>query len=194
MCQTTVTVDHQNNEEKNKMTVCNIIYKSSYKKDRGCIIHVFIQQITMISRFDELSDLSLLEIFSYLSSADALWSFSNLNTHLTTLLIEGGFYRHVNLSSTRKKVFTEIFSILRLNEIQSLVIDRCTSPLQIRRWPHLTNLTTLRLEGVRNFRDVFRLIRKHANTLTHLTIESSSYYHTVSNIRSNIKCRLQYTI
>jgi hypothetical protein len=34
MCQTTVTVDRQNNEEKNKMTVCNIIYKSSYKKKR----------------------------------------------------------------------------------------------------------------------------------------------------------------
>ncbi|CAF4055709.1 unnamed protein product [Rotaria sordida] len=130
----------------------------------------------MITLFDDLSDLALIEIFSYLSCADALWSFSNLNSRLITLLTERGFYRHVNLSSTGKKRFAAIFSILRLNEIQSLVIDRCTSPLQLRRWPHLPHLTTLRLQGVRNFREVFKLIRKHGNTLIHLTVESSSYF------------------
>ncbi|CAF1063810.1 unnamed protein product [Rotaria sordida] len=133
--------------------------------------------MTMISLFDQLSDLVLIEIFSYLSCADALWSFSSLNSRLITLLTERGFYRHVNLSSTGRKRFAAIFSILRLNEIQSLVIDRCTSPLQLKRWPHLPHLTTLRLQGVRNFREVFILIRKHANTLIHLTVESSRYFY-----------------
>jgi hypothetical protein len=138
--------------------------------------------ITMISLFDDLSDLSLIEIFSYLSCIDALWSFSNLNSRLTTLLRERGFYRHVNLSSTRRNQFETILSILRLNEIQSLVIDRCASPLQLRRWPHLT---TLRLQGVRNFRDVFKFARKYGNTLSHLTVESSGYFRTVNTVRSD---------
>ncbi|CAF4498120.1 unnamed protein product [Rotaria sp. Silwood2] len=132
----------------------------------------------MISLFDQLPDLTLLEIFSYLSCADALWSFFKLNSRLTTLLTEQGFYRHVNLSSTGKKQFETIFSTLRLNEIQSLVIDRCTSPLQLKRWPHLTHLTALRLQGVRNFREVFKLAKKHSQTLTHLTVESSRYFCT----------------
>ncbi|CAF1006048.1 unnamed protein product [Rotaria sordida] len=133
----------------------------------------------MISLFNDLPDLILLEIFSYLCCGDALWSFSNLNSRLTTLLKERGFYRHVNLSSTRRKHFETILSILQLNEIESLLIDRCASPLQLRRWPHLPNLTTLRLQGVRNFRDVFKFARKHGNTLSHLTVQSSGYFRTV---------------
>ncbi|CAF3343288.1 unnamed protein product [Rotaria sp. Silwood1] len=142
----------------------------------------------MISLFDQLPDLTLLEIFSYLSCADALWSFSKLNSRLTTLLTERGFYRHVNLSSTGKKQFETIFSKLRLNEIQSLVIDRCTSPLQLKRWPHLTHLTALRLQGVRNFREVFKLAKKHSQTLTHLTVESSRYFYTQLHIKIRDLC------
>ncbi|CAF3339020.1 unnamed protein product [Rotaria sp. Silwood2] len=138
----------------------------------------------MMSSFDDLPDLTLLEIFSYLSCADALWSFSNLNSRLTTLLKERGFYHHLNLSSTRRKQFETILSILQLNEIESLVIDRYASPLQLRRWPYLPNLTTLRLQGVRNFRDVFKFARKHANILSHLTVQSSGYFRTVSTVRS----------
>ncbi len=156
----------------------NIIYRSSYKWDASFV--VFIQLIAMIGLFDNLPDLSLIEIFSYLSCVDALWSFSNLNSRLTTLLTERGFYRHVNLSSTRNKQFKIILSILRLNEIESLVIDRCASPLQLRCWPHLPNLKTLRLQGVRDFIDAFKLAKKHANTLTHLTVESTAYFYTVS--------------
>ena len=138
----------------------------------------------MISLFDQLPDLILFEIFSYLSCADALWSFSKLNSCLTTLLREQGFYRHINLSSTGKNQFETIFSTLRLNEIQSLVIDRCASPLQIKRWSHLPHLTKLRLHGVRNFREVFKLAKKHSNTLTHLTVESNRYFYTVSTGKS----------
>jgi len=139
----------------------------------------------MSNLFENLPDLSLIEIFSYLSCVDALWSFSNLNSRLTTLLTERGFYRHVNLSSTRNKQFKTILSILRLNEIQSLVIDRCASPLQLKSWPHLPHLRTLRLHGVRNLIDAFKLTRKHANTLTHLTVQSTRYFYTVSCIRSD---------
>ncbi|CAF2852935.1 unnamed protein product, partial [Rotaria sp. Silwood2] len=109
----------------------------------------------MISLFDDLPDLILLEIFSYLCCVDALWSFSNLNSCLTTLL----------------------------KERESLVIDRCASPLQLRRWSHLTNLTTLRLQGVRNFRNVFKFAIKHVNTLSHFTVQSSGYFRRVDMIK-----------
>ncbi|CAF2884679.1 unnamed protein product [Rotaria sp. Silwood2] len=148
--------------------------------------------ITMMSSFDDLPDLTLLEIFSYLSCADALWSFSNLNSRLITLLKERGFYHHLNLSSTRRKQFETILSILQLNQIESLVIDRYASPLQLRRWPYLPNLTTLRLQGVRNFRDVFKFARKHANTLSHLTVQSSGYFRT--NKKLKYRLHLFYTL
>ncbi|CAF3366082.1 unnamed protein product [Rotaria sp. Silwood2] len=102
--------------------------------------------MAMISLFDELADLALIEIFSCLSCSDIVWSFSNLNSRLTILLTERGFYRHINLSSAGRNLFAAILSILRLNEIESLVIDRCASPLQLKRWPHLPHLTTLRLK------------------------------------------------
>ena len=47
----------------------------------------------MVILFDELFDLSLIEIFSYLSAVNALSSFNNLNIRLTNLLTERGFYR-----------------------------------------------------------------------------------------------------
>ncbi|CAF3260355.1 unnamed protein product [Rotaria socialis] len=111
----------------------------------------------MLSRFHNLPDLAFIEILSYLSCADALWSFSKLNIHLTKLLIERGFYHHVNLSSTRYCQFQTFLSLLRLNEIQSLVID---------------------LKGVQDLVDVFKFAQQHANTLTHLTVESSQYFET----------------
>ena len=91
----------------------------------------------MITLFDNLPDLSLIEIFSYLSCIEGIYSFSNLNTRLTGLLIERGFYRHVNLSSTRYHQFQSILCLLRLNEIQSVVIDCYASPFQLQSWPYL---------------------------------------------------------
>ena len=83
----------------------------------------------MITLFDELSDLTFIEIFSYLSSVDGLWSFNNLNIRLTSLLSERGFYRCVNLSSIRRSRFKTLLSLLRLDEIESLVIECNASPL-----------------------------------------------------------------
>ncbi|CAF4315515.1 unnamed protein product [Rotaria sp. Silwood2] len=132
----------------------------------------------MITVFDNLSDLSLIEILSYLSCADALWAFSNISARLTTLLTELGFYRHANLSSTRYYQFQTILPILRLNEIESLVIDCYASSIQLRKWPYLPRLITLRLKGVRNVVDVFNFAQQHAKTLMHLTVESSDDYQT----------------
>jgi hypothetical protein len=129
----------------------------------------------MVSCFNDLADLSLIEIFSYLSCVDAVLTFSSLNTRLTALLIEVGFYRHVNLSSTRYDQFQSILSLFQLNQIESLVIDCYASPLQLKNWPYLSHLRTLIVKGVRELIDVFEFAKQHANTLTHLTAKSSGY-------------------
>ncbi|CAF4655444.1 unnamed protein product [Rotaria socialis] len=133
----------------------------------------------MTTAFDNIPDLSLIEILSYLSCTDALWAFSNINARMTTLLIELGFYRHANLSSTRYYQFKAFLPILRLNEIESLAIDCYASSIQLNKWPYLPQLITLRLKGVRNLVDVYNFAQKHAKTLMHLTVESSDDYQTV---------------
>jgi hypothetical protein len=140
----------------------------------------------MVTFFNDLPDLSLIEIFSYLSCVDAVFAFSNLNTRLTSLLIERGFYRHVNLSSTRYYQFKSILSLFQLNEIESLVIDCYASPLQLKNWPYLPHLRILIVKGVRELIDVFKFAKQHANTLTHLTAESSEYSSTVSTATHDI--------
>jgi hypothetical protein len=134
----------------------------------------------MVTLFDNLPDLSLIEIFSYLSFVDIVYLFNNLNTRLTALVGERGFSRHVNISSTRYHQFQSILSLLRLNKIQSLIIDCYGSPFQLKSWPHLADLRTLRIKGVRELVDVFNFVEQHANTLIHLTVESSHYFSTVS--------------
>jgi hypothetical protein len=150
------------------------------------ISHIRLFQYSMVTVFDNLPDLSLLEIFSYLSCADALWCFSNLNIRLTRLLIERGVYYHVNLSSTRYHQFKTFLSLLRFNEIQSLIIDCYSSPLQLKCWPYLPHLKMLKVKGVRIFADVFNFAQQHAATLTHLAVESSQYFKTVSIIQNNL--------
>jgi hypothetical protein len=140
----------------------------------------------MVTFFDDLPDLSLIEIFSYLSCVDAVLAFSDLNTRLTTLLIERHFYSHVNLSSTRYHQFQSTLSLFRLNEIESLVIDCYASPFQLERWPYLPHLRTLIVKGVREWIDIFNFAKQHANTLTHLTAQSSQYSSTVSTATHGI--------
>ena len=141
---------------------------------------VHIELIRMVTLFDELSDLWLIEIFSYLSSVDALWSFNNLNTRLTSSLTERGFHRCVNLSSIRRSRFRTFLSLLRLNEIESLLIDCNASSLQVRVWPYLPHLTKLTVKGLRDPVDLFRFVKRQRHTLKHLTIHSSDYSKTVS--------------
>ncbi|CAF4427009.1 unnamed protein product, partial [Adineta steineri] len=58
--------------------------------------------------FDDLPDLILIEIFSYLSSFDTLWGLTHLNQHITSLLVERKYFRCVNLSSAHYFQFNKI--------------------------------------------------------------------------------------
>ncbi|CAF1473915.1 unnamed protein product [Rotaria sordida] len=93
--------------------------------------------MALITRFDDLPDLVLIELFSYLSSIDILWGFTRLNHHLTTLIIEKGFFRHINLSFVRYHQFNTILRFLPLNDIQSVSIDSYACPLQLTLWPYM---------------------------------------------------------
>jgi hypothetical protein len=131
--------------------------------------------------FDDLADLVLIEVLSYLSSADALWALSSLNDRWTRLLAERGFFRQVNLSATYSRQFDQLLQILSLNSIETLIIDRTASPLQLLRWPYLPRLTKLHLRGVREHDSVRFFVLLHAATLTHITIQSDEYSFTVSD-------------
>ena len=141
----------------------------------------------MITSFDDLSDLSLIEIFSYLSCVDALWAFSKLNIRLTALLFERGFHHYVDLSSARYYQFQNFLSILQLNEIRSLVIDCYASPLQLKKWPYLPRLEILRLKGIYDYVHICNFIWQHASTLTQLAVESTIYDRRVSASKNNLK-------
>jgi hypothetical protein len=117
-----------------------------------------------MSSFEDLPDLSLIEILSYLSCVDALWTFSELNSRLTRLLFERGFYRHINLSFTRYYQFR--------------------TSLQLSKWPYLPHLKILRVKGLRDYIDIFNFTLQHVNTLTHLTVESNVHYIMVSDLKS----------
>jgi hypothetical protein len=64
--------------------------------------------------------------------------------------------------------------------IETLVIDRTASPLQLSRWPYVPRLTKLHLGGVREYDSILFFALLHAATLTYVTIESDGYSLTVS--------------
>ncbi|CAF1293778.1 unnamed protein product [Rotaria magnacalcarata] len=129
--------------------------------------------MTLITLFNDLPDLALIEIFSYLSSLDILWAFSSLNQRISLLLVERGYFRCINLSSTRHRQFHILLGMLPLNDIKTLIIDMDSSPLQLSQWPYLPCLKTLILNGTREFNDVLIFVLLHAATLTHLTIQTA---------------------
>ncbi len=126
-----------------------------------------------ITCFDDLPDLVLIELFSYLSSIDILWGFTHLNHRLTMLITERGFFYNINLSVACYHQFNTILRFLPLNDIESLSIDSDASPLQLTRWPYLPRLRTLRIVGVYNFDELLLFLLLHAATLTHLIIKSN---------------------
>lgn len=133
--------------------------------------------------FNDLSDLVLIEIFSYLSSFDTLWGLTRLNQRITLLLIERKYFHWVNLSPSRYYQFNKIVQMsVLLNKIQSLTIDINSSPLQISHWPYLPRLTTLRLNGVREYDGMVIFLLLHAATLTHLTIDTRAEFNSVSKL------------
>ncbi|CAF4812892.1 unnamed protein product [Rotaria sp. Silwood1] len=54
--------------------------------------------MALLTRFTDLPDLVLIELFSHLSSIDILWAFTCLNHRLKILITEQGFFYHINLS------------------------------------------------------------------------------------------------
>ncbi|CAF1093195.1 unnamed protein product [Adineta steineri] len=149
--------------------------------------------MTFSTTFDDLPDLILIEIFSYLSSFDTLWGFTHLNQHIASLLVERKYFRCVNLSSAHYFQFNKIIQVISLNNIESLSIDVNASPLQLSCWPYMPRLSTLRLKGVREYNDLIIFLLLHAVTLTHLTIHSRLEFKSViemleensSNLLSN---------
>ncbi|CAF4275667.1 unnamed protein product, partial [Adineta steineri] len=99
--------------------------------------------------FDELPDLFFIELFHYLSSADILWSFINLNNRIQQIVSERGVFRHINLSSLCLYKFDTLLTLLPLSQVQILVINIEASSLQLSRFSYLPHLTTLRLYGLR---------------------------------------------
>ena len=140
----------------------------------------------MISVFDDLADLVLIEILSYLSSTDVLCAFTCLNDRWTRLVTERGFFRQVNLSAAYSRQFDQLLKILPLNNIETLVIDRTASPLQLSRWPYLPRLTNLHMRGVREYDSILCFALLHAATLTHVTIQSDNYSLTVSDQHQSV--------
>jgi hypothetical protein len=123
--------------------------------------------------FNELPDLVLIELFSYLSSLDTLWGFTHLNQRLTCLIREQHFFSRINLSLAHHDQFNSIFHTLPLNDIQSLAIDSDASPLQLTRWPYLPRLKTLRIIAPYDYDHLLLFLLLHATTLTHLIIKSN---------------------
>ncbi|CAF4136264.1 unnamed protein product [Rotaria magnacalcarata] len=129
--------------------------------------------MTLFTCFDDLPDLVLIELFSYLSSIDILWGFTRLNNHLTMLIDERRFFHHANLSLAHYHQFNTILRFLRLNNIESLAIDTNGSSLQLTHWPHLSRLRTLRIATAYDLDDLSIFLLRHAATLTHLIIKSN---------------------
>jgi hypothetical protein len=150
-------------------------YIRRYKKGR-----MSNNSMTLLTTFNDLPDLVLIEIFSYLSSFDILWGLNHFNQRITLLLLERKYFRCIDLSSAHQFQFNKIIQLIPLNEIQFLTIDINGSPLQLSHWPYLPRLSRLRLKGVRDYNDVIIFLLLHAATLTHLTINTRSEFNSVS--------------
>lgn len=167
-----------NEKRKEKGILSRICIERAYIIDNGWPSRLEVMKMNTV--FDDLADLVLIEILSYLSCADALCAFTCLNDHCTQLLVERDFFRQINLSAAYARQFQELLKILPLNNIETLVIDRTGSPLQLSRWLYLPRLTRLHLRGVREYDSVLFFVLLHAATLTHITIESDAHSVTVS--------------
>ena len=143
-----------------------------------------------ITRFDDLPDLFFIDLFSYLSSVDILWTFINLNNRIRTIVNEGGSFRHINLSSARLSKFNTLLTVLPLNQIETLVIDIEASSLQLSRWPYLPHLTTLRLYALRDFEDATSFVLRHSVSLIHLTLGTNDLFMSVCTIRDYLQTTL----
>ena len=74
-----------------------------------------------------------MKLFNYLFSVDILWAFTNLNNHIQALINERSFFRHIDLSAACLSKFDTLLTILRLNQIETLIINVEASSLHLSR-------------------------------------------------------------
>jgi hypothetical protein len=107
--------------------------QTQLEKTQSIILSFCLYSMALITQFDDLPDLVIIDLFSYLTSIDVLWAFANFNHRLRKLVHERGFFCHINLSSARLSKFNTLLTLIPLNQIESLVIDMEASTLQISR-------------------------------------------------------------
>ena len=161
---------------------------------RQIILSFFSYSMALITQFDDLPDLVIIDLFTYLTSIDVLWAFGNLNDRLRKLVDERGFFRHINLSSARLSKFDTLLTLIPLNQIESLVIDIGASTLQLSHWPHLPSLTTLRLYGLRDFEDATNFVLRHSASLIHLTLGTSNRFISVCITQDHFDIQLKKVV
>jgi hypothetical protein len=132
-----------------------------------------------ITYFSSLSDIPLLEIFSYLSCEDALYAFADLHDHhLVDLLRERGAYYHICLSpqlSVEQYVCLR-FDIWHYDLVRSLVCKEMFSDYisLVTPYPLFPSLTDLQLHFLRSpLEGVAQFVIAHASTLTHFILTTS---------------------
>ena len=153
------------------------IVERSYK--RQIILSFFSYSMALITQFDDLPDLVIIDLFSYLTSIDVLSVFTDLNHRLRKLVDERGYFRHINFSSARLSKFEILLTLISPTKIESLIIDIGASILQLSRWPDLPSLTTLRIYGLRDFEDATSFILRHSVSLVHLTLGTNNKFMSV---------------
>jgi hypothetical protein len=135
----------------------------------------------IIMHLTSLPDLVLLDIFSYLSCEDALYSFAELNIfRLVDLLVERGAFRHICLSSAlpfyQYTVLAQriwCFNLVRSLVIQDAFIDIVSPHARWRLFPSLIDLRLLHQRCI--MKTTIQFVIAHASTLTHLTLTTTPY-------------------
>ena len=158
---------------------------------------------TMPTHLLSLPDIAFLEIFTYLSCEDVLYSFADLHDfHLIDLLTEHGAFRQICLSSQLSRHQHQVLStdIWRYDLVRSLICNEMFSDYLIycipcKIFPALTELRLFFLRWLID--DIAEFVIAHSSTLTHLSVTTSkqsfisddfrTFFHTVLPHLSRLK-------
>jgi hypothetical protein len=154
--------------------------------------------------FMSLPDLVLLDILSYLSCEDALYTMGSLHSdRLDHLLVERGAFRQICLSPTllARQYDWLLDGVWSLQSVESLVLHGVFAEFFIslsQLQKPLPSLTDLHLIDVDDpHRSIEQFIQAHSFTLTHLTITSNFQSFTpspISGLLTNILPQLRRLI
>jgi hypothetical protein len=138
------------------------------------------------SCFDDLPELVLLEVLSYLSCEDALDAFACVNALLNRLLGERGAFYHIHLSSSlSRRQWIAFYNMWPRYLIQSLtvrdVFTNLLSTLIPWSFPSLTQLRLIDLISPQHG-SMYFFVDAHVSTLTHLTFTPSKLIYSPSGL------------